>query len=58
MCYNALEMKGRPKGQGLSEYLLVTAVVVVLLVTFAVAFKTVLSDTTNVVQEQSANAVN
>lgn len=54
----AMDVKGLRKGQGLIEYLLVTAVVVVLVVTFVVAFKATLSDTTNAMQEQAANAVN
>lgn len=52
-----MDARSLQKGQGLIEYLLISAVVVVLVVAFSVAFRTTVSDTANVMQEQTTNAI-
>ena len=49
--------KNSQKGQGLIEYMLIIAVVVVAVVAFAVAFKDVANTATDTMQSEATNAI-
>lgn len=49
--------KNRQKGQGLIEYMLIIAVVVIAVVAFAVAFKDVANNATQVMNSEAQNAI-